>query len=101
MMSFAAMSRLPRNASLRRLGRQEHKADRETLCCAEDSQTCPCAAHHSPLARLKSWAGGPLPFDRHDWWVDRCGQEVRYVIDFYYHEEKGGTPDVSLVTSDI
>ncbi len=21
----------------------------------------------SPLARLSSWLGGPLPFDRHDW----------------------------------
>ncbi len=27
--------------------------------------------------------GYKLPFDRHDWVVDRCGQEVRYVIDFY------------------
>lgn len=25
-----------------------------------------------------------LPFDRHDWVVDRCGQkEVRYIIDYY------------------
>lgn len=24
-----------------------------------------------------------LPFDRHDWIVDRCGQDVRYVIDYY------------------
>ncbi|XP_031410625.1 cytochrome c-type heme lyase isoform X2 [Meleagris gallopavo] len=24
-----------------------------------------------------------LPFDRHDWIVDRCGKEVRYVIDYY------------------
>ena len=23
------------------------------------------------------------PFDRHDWVINRCGQEVRYVIDFY------------------
>ncbi|KAI8854447.1 hypothetical protein BC829DRAFT_471620 [Chytridium lagenaria] len=23
-----------------------------------------------------------LPFDRHDWTVDRCGASVRYVIDF-------------------
>ena len=27
--------------------------------------------------------GFALPFDRHDWIVDRCGREVRYVIDFY------------------
>jgi cytochrome c heme-lyase len=26
---------------------------------------------------------GPKPFDRHDWFVDRCGREVRYVIDYY------------------
>ncbi|XP_064338659.1 holocytochrome c-type synthase isoform X1 [Camelus dromedarius] len=24
-----------------------------------------------------------LPFDRHDWIVNRCGTEVRYVIDYY------------------
>ncbi|CAD6566916.1 MAG: Cytochrome c1 heme lyase [Tremellales sp. Tagirdzhanova-0007] len=23
------------------------------------------------------------PFDRHDWLIDRCGKQVRYVIDFY------------------
>lgn len=23
------------------------------------------------------------PFDRHDWIVDRCGKEVRYIIDYY------------------
>lgn len=27
--------------------------------------------------------GGETPFDRHDWIVDRCGCEVRYVIDYY------------------
>jgi cytochrome c heme-lyase len=47
----------------------------------------------SPLARMSSWVGGQLPFDRHDWWVDRCGREVRYVIDFYYNEDLGGTPN--------
>ncbi|KDN39612.1 cytochrome c and c1 heme-lyase [Tilletiaria anomala UBC 951] len=36
----------------------------------------------------KAWAkttflGYMEPFDRHDWLVDRCGQEVRYIIDFY------------------
>ena len=46
----------------------------------------------SPLARLRGWAGGPLPFDRHDWYVDRCGREVRYVIDFYFDDAKAGAP---------
>ncbi|KFM24538.1 Cytochrome c-type heme lyase [Auxenochlorella protothecoides] len=47
----------------------------------------------SPLARLRSWFGGPLPFDRHDWYIDRCGQEVRYVIDFYFKDELAGSPE--------
>lgn len=47
----------------------------------------------SPLARIRSWFGGSLPFDRHDWYVDRCGKEVRYVIDFYFDEEKAGSAD--------
>ncbi|KAI9294405.1 cytochrome c and c1 heme-lyase [Neoconidiobolus thromboides FSU 785] len=31
--------------------------------------------------------GAPKPFDRHDWIVDRCGKEVRYVIDYYAGDE--------------
>lgn len=31
------------------------------------------------------------PFDRHDWYVNRCGKEVKYVIDYYSFE----TPDPS------
>ena len=37
----------------------------------------------SPKARVRGWFGAVAPFDRHDWVVDRCGKEVRYVIDFY------------------
>ena len=48
------------------------------------------------MARMMSWIGGPLPFDRHDWFVDRCGQEVRYVIDFYFDDDKAGTPEVRI-----
>ena len=43
----------------------------------------------SPKARLRMLFGSAAPFDRHDWFVDRCGQEVRYVIDFYYNEPAG------------
>eukprot|EP00798_Chlamydomonas_sp_ICE-L_P018269 gene18269-24722_t len=46
----------------------------------------------SPLAWIRSILGGPAPFDRHDWTLDRCGREVRYVIDFYYYDDKAGTP---------
>ncbi|NXO53244.1 CCHL lyase, partial [Aramus guarauna] len=61
----------------------------EALHAAE----CPCgpsltrfggkAKEYSPRARIRSWMGYELPFDRHDWIVDRCGKEVRYVIDYY------------------
>ena len=50
----------------------------------------------SPAARLEYWFSSSdkarLPFDRHDWFVDRCGREVRYVIDFYFDEGRAGTP---------
>ena len=38
---------------------------------------------YSAKARVMNWMGYRLPFDRHDWIVDRCGQQVRYIIDFY------------------
>jgi cytochrome c heme-lyase len=37
----------------------------------------------SPKARVLSALGFRAPFDRHDWVVGRCGDEVRYVIDYY------------------
>lgn len=41
------------------------------------------AKDYSPRARIRSWMGYELPFDRHDWIIDRCGKDVRYVIDYY------------------
>ncbi|GFO10925.1 cytochrome c heme lyase [Plakobranchus ocellatus] len=41
------------------------------------------ASKYSPRARIRAWLGYELPFDRHDWVVDRNGKEVRYVIDYY------------------
>ena len=35
-----------------------------------------------------------MPFDRHDWHVDRCGEPVRYVVDFY-----DGAPSASHAVS--
>jgi len=37
----------------------------------------------SPRARMMGLMGYKMPFDRHDWVVDRCGRKVRYIIDFY------------------
>ncbi|CAF1376160.1 unnamed protein product [Didymodactylos carnosus] len=44
------------------------------------------AKDYSPRARIRSWMGYKLPFDRHDWVVDRCGKPVRYIIDYYDSE---------------
>nr|DBA44776.1 TPA_exp: holocytochrome c synthase [Hymenophyllum dentatum] len=44
----------------------------------------------SPKARFKKLLGYGVPFDRHDWTVDRGGREMRYVIDFYYDEDAEG-----------
>jgi cytochrome c heme-lyase len=70
----------------------------------------------SPKARLLNLLGYKLPFDRHDWVVDRCGYEarppargacrpacaltraagalrqVRYVVDFYNAAPEPGKP---------
>ena len=45
----------------------------------------------SPRAWFYSTFMGSKPFDRHDWYVDRCGQEVRYVLDYY-----GGSSDLEF-----
>ena len=50
----------------------------------------------SPKARLLNFLGYKLPFDRHDWIVDRCGTEVRYVIDFYNAVPYGGAAPVAM-----
>jgi len=45
----------------------------------------------TPKAALRYYLGlAPRPFDRHDWTVDRCGTEVRYVIDYYDVPEAHG-----------
>ncbi|TID14971.1 hypothetical protein CANINC_004642 [Pichia inconspicua] len=38
----------------------------------------------TPRAAINHYLfGKDLPFDRHDWKVNRCGVEIEYVIDFY------------------
>jgi cytochrome c heme-lyase len=37
--------------------------------------------------------GGGKPFDRHDWWIERGDEEIRYVVDYYFKEDKAGTPE--------
>ncbi|CAH0475350.1 unnamed protein product [Peronospora belbahrii] len=48
---------------------------------------------YSPKAKIMNIMGwSVLPFDRHDWVVDRDGKEVRYVIDFYSGQPEPGRP---------
>ena len=44
----------------------------------------------SPKARLRTLFGYAPPFDRHDWVVDRCGTQMRYIIDFYTGRNPNG-----------
>ncbi|CAO0797044.1 unnamed protein product [Mucor circinelloides] len=47
----------------------------------------------TPKARWHALFGAPKPFDRHDWYISRCGQSRRYVIDYYEApEEVPGVP---------
>eukprot|EP00462_Mataza_sp_D1_P019033 CAMPEP_0175134938 /NCGR_PEP_ID=MMETSP0087-20121206/8446_1 /TAXON_ID=136419 /ORGANISM="Unknown Unknown, Strain D1" /LENGTH=212 /DNA_ID=CAMNT_0016417535 /DNA_START=39 /DNA_END=677 /DNA_ORIENTATION=- len=50
-------------------------------------------ADFSVKARIKSFFGSKLPFDRHDWVVDRCGTEVKYIIDFYEGDASTGSTE--------
>jgi cytochrome c heme-lyase len=64
----------------------------------------------SMKARLKStFFGYNKPFDRHDWTIDRCGTNVRYIIDYYHDEDEEGDikphlrsrTDVKSITVDV
>ncbi|XP_014258327.1 cytochrome c-type heme lyase isoform X2 [Cimex lectularius] len=57
------------------------------------------AADYSPRARMRQLLGYELPFDRHDWIVDRNGKEVRYVIDYYDSGSVG--PDHRFAIIDV
>merc|ERR1711962_1071895 len=67
---------------------EEDKKSAETLHKAECKQPKlksfgGKAKYFSPRAQIRGWMGYEMPFDRHDWIVDRCGKEVRYIIDYY------------------
>eukprot|EP01134_Creolimax_fragrantissima_P008418 CFRG8418T1 len=51
----------------------------------------------TPKARFRTWLGYDAPFDRHDWIVERNGEEVRYVIDFYAHDPGNDMPPITLI----
>ncbi|EGF78842.1 hypothetical protein BATDEDRAFT_5923, partial [Batrachochytrium dendrobatidis JAM81] len=39
-----------------------------------------------------TFRGVEQPFDRHDWTINRCGTDVRYVIDYYSGPDDGDSP---------
>lgn len=43
-------------------------------------------------ARIRSAFGTEPPFDRHDWFVDRCGTNIRYIVDFYDGQPTPSSP---------
>ncbi|KKK21536.1 hypothetical protein ARAM_006867 [Aspergillus rambellii] len=54
----------------------------------------------SPRARFNNLLGYQLPFDRHDWVVERCGGErIEYVIDFYQGKSSGGKSATGLAAN--
>ncbi|KAL3481617.1 cytochrome c1 heme lyase [Aspergillus californicus] len=54
----------------------------------------------SPRARFNNLVGYQLPFDRHDWVVERCGGErIEYVIDFYQGKSTGSSSGVGLAAN--
>jgi len=53
----------------------------------------------SPKAKILSFLGYTGLFDRHDWYVDRCGTQVRYIIDFY--NGKSTDPNIPSVYLDV
>lgn len=39
----------------------------------------------TPKSRIKAALGFGFPFDRHDWYIDRGGRSVHYIIDYFYN----------------
>lgn len=59
------------------------------------------AKDYSPRARLRALMGYDLPFDRHDWIVDRNGRKVRYIIDYYDIGDENGYKTGEFVELDV
>lgn len=59
------------------------------------------AKDYSPRARIRALFGNDLPFDRHDWIIDRNGKRVRYVIDYYDIGDENGYKTGEFVELDV
>ncbi|KAK1937502.1 putative cytochrome c/c1 heme lyase [Babesia divergens] len=53
--------------------------------------------HTTPKSLINRFIWGMgKPFDRHDWFVNRCGREVRYIIDYYDKPEQNDDVQVYI-----
>ncbi|CRG95968.1 cytochrome c1 heme lyase, putative [Plasmodium gallinaceum] len=43
-------------------------------------------------AFLLTLLGYNKPFDRHDWYIDRCGKTIKYIIDYYDGKNDNNSP---------
>jgi len=59
------------------------------------------AKDYSPRARFRALMGNDLPFDRHDWIIDRNGKPVRYIIDYYDIGDENGYKTGEFVELDV
>lgn len=59
------------------------------------------ASKLTPRARWNLILGRQRPFDRHDWVIDRCGQQVEYVIDYYTGKANPLIPDMPSFYLDV
>jgi len=59
------------------------------------------AKEFSPRARFRALMGHELPFDRHDWIIDRNGKQVRYIIDYYDIGDENGYKTGEFVELDV
>ena len=88
-----AQGRTSQPALVRFLGRPDSLSPRARVRSLTGGASQLALAPPSVHSHLAGRAGA-TPFDRHDWYVDPGdGQEVRYVIDFYFDVALAGSPD--------
>ncbi|KAJ3130229.1 holocytochrome c synthase [Physocladia obscura] len=65
-------------------------------CDCKDIKLARFQGRPSDLSPKARWMGivhgADKPFDRHDWTVNRCGKDVRYVIDYYSGHDEPDNP---------
>ncbi|KAJ3192158.1 holocytochrome c synthase, partial [Irineochytrium annulatum] len=76
--------------ALKRKGWETPEGEIDTMVAIHNFLNEGCWGELLKWEKKYHWA--PRPFDRHDWTIDRCGQRVRYVIDYYSGHDEPGSP---------